>query len=92
MARSHARLVHTLRRSHYLFDHIRPVLEGLRREGGSEALRAAIVARAEALTARTRSMLACAGALDDYLSGFGSVTAAATTTGSTAGGPGPSPT
>jgi DNA-binding transcriptional MerR regulator len=81
-----ARLIHTLRRSHYLFDQIRPVLEGLRREGSSEALRAAIAGRGAALTARTRVMLEGAGALSDYLS------AVATTTGSTAGAPGPSPT
>ncbi|GAB2721270.1 MerR family transcriptional regulator [Streptomyces bullii] len=64
-----ARLIHTLRRSHYLFDQIRPVLEGLRREGTSEALRAAIEARGRTLTARTRAMLASAGALSEYLSG-----------------------
>ncbi|MFE9934789.1 MerR family transcriptional regulator [Streptomyces hirsutus] len=62
-----ARLVHTLRNSHYLFDRIRPVLDGLRREGSSEALRAALVARGEALTARTRAMLEGAGALHAYL-------------------------
>lgn len=81
-----ARLIHTLRRSHYPLDHIRPVLEGLRQEGSSEALRAAVSARGAALTARTRAMLEGAGALYDYLS------AAGTTTGSTADGPGPSPT
>ncbi|MEV5437817.1 MerR family transcriptional regulator [Streptomyces sp. NPDC052682] len=62
-----ARIIHTLRRGHYLFDQIRPVLEGLRREGSSEALRAAITARGEALTARTRAMLEGAGALHAYL-------------------------
>ncbi|MFE1247532.1 TioE family transcriptional regulator [Streptomyces sp. NPDC058735] len=62
-----ARLVHTLRRSHYLFDQIGPVLEGLRREGGTEALHAAITSRGEALTARTRGMIEGAGALHDYL-------------------------
>ncbi|MFJ4541092.1 MerR family transcriptional regulator [Streptomyces tibetensis] len=62
-----ARLVHTLRRSHYLFDQIRPVLEGLRREGGSAALRAAVAARGEALTARTRVMIEGAGALHAHL-------------------------
>ncbi|GAA4066409.1 hypothetical protein GCM10022233_46790 [Streptomyces shaanxiensis] len=62
-----ARLIHTLRRSHYLLDQIRPVLDGLRREGSREALRAAIAARGEALTARTRAMLSGAGHLDDYL-------------------------
>ncbi|MBD0423872.1 MerR family transcriptional regulator [Streptomyces sp. TRM S81-3] len=62
-----ARLVRTLRRSHYLFDQIRPVLDGLRREGSGEALRAAIAARGEVLTARTRAMLAGAGALHAYV-------------------------
>ncbi|WP_240503194.1 TioE family transcriptional regulator [Streptomyces prasinopilosus] len=62
-----ARLVHTLRGSHYPFDRIRPVLDGLRREGGSEALRVALAARGEALTARTRAMLEGAGALHAYL-------------------------
>ncbi|MBT2419121.1 MerR family transcriptional regulator [Streptomyces sp. ISL-22] len=62
-----ARLIHTLRRSHYLFDQIRPVLDGLRREGSSAALRAAIAARGEQLTARTRTMLSAAGLLHDYL-------------------------
>ncbi|MBG0853338.1 MerR family transcriptional regulator [Streptomyces spinoverrucosus] len=62
-----ARLIHTLRRSHYLLDQIRPVLDDLRREGGTEALRAAITGRGEALNARTRAMLAGAGALHGYL-------------------------
>jgi len=62
-----ARVVRTLRRSHYLFDHIRPVLEGLRREGSSEALMEAVAARGHFLTARTRAMLAGAGALHAYL-------------------------
>ncbi|WP_328342111.1 MerR family transcriptional regulator [Streptomyces violaceus] len=62
-----ARLVHTLRRSHYLFDQIRPVLDGLRREGSSDALRAAVAARGEALTARTRAMIEGSGALHTYL-------------------------
>ncbi|MET7323692.1 TioE family transcriptional regulator [Streptomyces sp. NPDC005549] len=62
-----ARVVRALRRSHHLFDRIRPVLEDLRRAGSSEALRAAVEARGRALTARTRSMLAGAGALHAYL-------------------------
>ncbi|MFJ9540608.1 MerR family transcriptional regulator [Streptomyces sp. NPDC101225] len=62
-----ARLIQTLRRGHHSLDQIRPVLEGLRREGGSEALRAAITARGEALTERTRAMLDGAGALYAYL-------------------------
>ncbi|MFI7410942.1 MerR family transcriptional regulator [Streptomyces sp. NPDC049627] len=62
-----ARLIHTLRRSHYLLDQIRPVLDGLRREGSTQALRTAIRTRGEMLTARTRAMLSGAGRLDDYL-------------------------
>ncbi|CAL9530665.1 MerR family transcriptional regulator [Streptomyces sp. enrichment culture] len=62
-----ARVVRTLRRSHHLFDRIRPVLDDLRREGSSEALRAAIETRGHALTERTRAMLAGAAALDAYL-------------------------
>ncbi|QIJ64080.1 TioE family transcriptional regulator [Streptomyces sp. JB150] len=62
-----ARLVHTLRRGHHPIDRIRPVLEGLRREGSTEALRAAVAARGETLTARTRAMLRGAGRLHDYL-------------------------
>ncbi|MFF5969507.1 MerR family transcriptional regulator [Streptomyces collinus] len=86
-----ARLVHTLRRSHYLFDQIRPVLEGLRREGGSAALRAAVAARGAALTARTRIMIEGAGALHAYLDACpDGLTAAGTTAGSTADAPGPS--
>jgi DNA-binding transcriptional MerR regulator len=90
-----ARLIHTLRRSHYLLDQIRPVLEGLRREGDTEALRAAIAARGEALTARTRAMLEGSGRLYDYLghlAGLDHVTAGGTTTGSTADAPAPSAT
>ncbi|AXL90225.1 MerR family transcriptional regulator [Streptomyces sp. CB09001] len=62
-----ARVVRTLRRSHHLFEQIRPVLEDLRRAGSGAALRAAVEARGQALTARTRAMLAGAGALHTYL-------------------------
>ncbi|MFG2678187.1 MerR family transcriptional regulator [Streptomyces sp. NPDC048392] len=62
-----ARVVHTLRRGHHLFDRIRPVLDDLRREGSGEASRAAVEARGHVLTARTRAMLAGAGALHTYL-------------------------
>lgn len=56
-----ARFILALRRSHYLFDDIRPVLEDLRAEGGTEALRTAITTRSAALTARTAAMLEGAG-------------------------------
>lgn len=62
-----ARVVHTLRRSHYLFRQIRPVLDELRRTRGSEALRDVIAARSAALTARTTAMLGGAGRLHAYL-------------------------
>lgn len=68
-----ARLIQTLRRSHYLLDQIRPVLEELRREGGTEALRAAVEARGEALAGRTRTMLAGAGRLAEYIEYVGDV-------------------
>ncbi|MEU9333280.1 MerR family DNA-binding transcriptional regulator [Streptomyces sp. NPDC048290] len=66
-----ARIVHTLRRGHQLFDQIRPVLEELRREGSTEALRGALRARGEALTARSRAMLGGAGALSVYVDSLG---------------------
>lgn len=81
-----ARLVHTLRRSHHPIDRIRPVLEGLRREGSTEALRAAVAARGDMLTARTRAMLRGAGRLHDYLDCRDSLGAGGTTTGPTADG------
>jgi DNA-binding transcriptional MerR regulator len=62
-----ARIVQTLRRSHYLLGQIRPVLDDLRREGSTQALRAAITTRGETLTARTLAMLEGAGSLSDYL-------------------------
>ncbi|WP_338400155.1 MerR family transcriptional regulator, partial [Streptomyces graminilatus] len=62
-----ARLIQTLRRSHYPLDQIRPVLEELRLRGGTEALRAAVAARGEALAERTRAMLTGAGRLAEYI-------------------------
>jgi DNA-binding transcriptional MerR regulator len=62
-----ARFILALRRNHYLLDQIRPVLEDLRREGGTEALHTAITTRAGALTARTAAMLEGAGRLHAYL-------------------------
>ncbi|WP_330290389.1 MerR family transcriptional regulator [Streptomyces sp. NBC_00576] len=62
-----ARLIQTLRRSHYPLDQIRPVLEELRQEGGTEALRTVVAARGEALAGRTRAMLAGAGRLAEYM-------------------------
>ncbi|MGX1271635.1 MerR family transcriptional regulator [Streptomyces phaeoluteigriseus] len=71
-----ARVIHSLRRSHYLLDQIRPVLADLRREGSAESLRTALTARAASLTTRSQAMLAAAGALSAYLAdGVGSAKA-----------------
>ncbi|MEU1298512.1 MerR family transcriptional regulator [Streptomyces shenzhenensis] len=92
-----ARLIHTLRRAHHGFGQLRPVLDDLRREGSGEALRAALALRALTLTARSRAMLAGSARLHAYLDHLGGLdrrdrlSAGGTTTGSTEGGPGPSP-
>jgi DNA-binding transcriptional MerR regulator len=62
-----ARLIHTLRQSHYLLPQVRTVLEGLRRTGGTAALRTAIAGRRTALSERTTAMLEGAGSLHAYL-------------------------
>jgi hypothetical protein len=56
-----------LRQGRYGFDQIRPVLEGLRRTGSAEALRAAVAERRAAHDRRTRAMLHGAALLDAYL-------------------------
>jgi DNA-binding transcriptional MerR regulator len=63
-----ARMIQLLRQGGYLFAQIRPVLDGLRRTGSSDALRAAVAARQEELTRRATAMLAGAHALHDYTS------------------------
>lgn len=62
-----ARLVSLLRRSHYRFTEIRPVLAGLREAGSTQALRTALARREEELTRRTRAMLEGSARLHDYL-------------------------
>ncbi|ONI76737.1 MerR family transcriptional regulator [Kribbella sp. ALI-6-A] len=62
-----ARIIHMLRQGRYSFDQIRPVLEGLRRTGSTEALRAAVAERRAAHDRRTRAMLHGAALLDGYL-------------------------
>lgn len=62
-----ARIIHLLRQGRYLFDHIRPVLDGLRNAGGAAALRDAIEERRTALHARAMAMLTGASRLHDYL-------------------------
>ena len=62
-----ARMVHLLRQSGYPLPQIRPVLDGLRRTGSSDALRDAITRRDDALTQRSHAMLDGAGYLHHYL-------------------------
>jgi DNA-binding transcriptional MerR regulator len=62
-----AQVVHTLRQSHYLFDRIRPIVEGLRRTGGSEELRAALAERRESLDRRAFALLAGSASLWRYI-------------------------
>ncbi|GHC43443.1 MerR family transcriptional regulator [Streptomyces flavofungini] len=64
-----ARMITMLRQAGYPLPAIRPVLDGLRETGSSEALRAALARRQEELTRRSRAMLAGAGLLDGYLGG-----------------------
>jgi DNA-binding transcriptional MerR regulator len=52
-----ARIIHMLRQGRYYFEQIKPVLEGLRRTGSTEALRAAIAERRAAHDHRTKAML-----------------------------------
>ncbi|MFD1044739.1 MerR family transcriptional regulator [Kibdelosporangium lantanae] len=64
-----ARMVHMLRQGRYPLNEIRPILDGLRRTGSSDALREAIAQRQEFIATRTRAMLEAAGHLHAYLSG-----------------------
>lgn len=63
-----ARIIAMLRQGRYGFEQIRPVLEGLRHTGSTEALRAAVAERRAAHDRRTRAMLHGAALLDSYLS------------------------
>jgi DNA-binding transcriptional MerR regulator len=62
-----ARIIAMLRHGRYGFDQIRPVLEGLRRTGSPEALRAAVAERRAAHDRRSRAMLDGAAHLHAYL-------------------------
>ena len=63
-----AGIIAMLRQGHYGFEQIRPVLEGLRRAGSPEALRAAVAERREAHDRQSRAMLRGAALLDAYIS------------------------
>jgi DNA-binding transcriptional MerR regulator len=62
-----ARMIIMLRHGHYPLSQIRLVLDGLRRTGSSDALRAAIAQRQAALTQRSVAMLEGASRLHDYI-------------------------
>ncbi|WP_433236145.1 MerR family transcriptional regulator [Streptosporangium sp. CA-135522] len=62
-----ARMIDMLRRSRYPLPQIRLVLDGLRRTGSSDALRAAIAQRQAELTQRATAMLEGASHLHHYL-------------------------
>ena len=52
-----ARIIHMLRQGRYYFEQIKPVLDGLRRTGSTEALRNAIAERRSAHDRQTKAML-----------------------------------
>ena len=62
-----ARIIQTLRESYYLFDRIRPIIEGLRRTGGSEALAEALADRRLSVNERSAALLAGAARLWEYV-------------------------
>ncbi|WP_196449133.1 MerR family transcriptional regulator [Planomonospora sp. ID82291] len=62
-----ARMIGMLRRSRYPLEQIRSVLDGLRRNGSSDALRAAVAQRQEELTRRAAAMLEGSSHLHRYL-------------------------
>ncbi|WP_406055510.1 TioE family transcriptional regulator [Streptomyces sp. NBC_01077] len=62
-----ARLVHQLRRGSYLLEQIAPLITQVRAAGGLEPLEAALGDWRDRLSARGRSMLAGASALEAYL-------------------------
>ncbi|MGW7685370.1 MerR family transcriptional regulator [Kribbella sp. NPDC054772] len=62
-----ARIIHMLRKGHYYFEQIKPVLDGLRRTGSTEALRAAIAERRAAHDRQTKAMLYGAALLHDLM-------------------------
>jgi DNA-binding transcriptional MerR regulator len=66
-----ARVIQALRQEYYLFDRIRPVIEGIRREGSVDALHAALAERREALNRRALAMLDGVRRLGEYLEVLG---------------------
>jgi DNA-binding transcriptional MerR regulator len=73
-----ARIVAMLRQGRYGFAQIRPVIDGLRRTGSPEALRAAVAERRAAHDRQSRAMLHGASLLDAHLTRAGRSEAEAT--------------
>lgn len=66
-----ARVIRLLRQGHYLFDHIRPVMEEFRAGTTAGTLRAALKERRAALTSRSRAMLHGAALVHQHLDALG---------------------
>ncbi|MET8144858.1 MerR family transcriptional regulator [Sphaerisporangium sp. NPDC005288] len=64
-----ARMVHMLRQGRYPLSQIKGIIEGLRRTGSRDALRAAVEQRAAELTRRAAGMLEASSHLQHYLAG-----------------------
>ncbi|HEX2299658.1 MAG TPA: MerR family transcriptional regulator [Pseudonocardiaceae bacterium] len=62
-----AQMIHMLRQGRYPLTQIGSILDGLRRTGSSDALRAAIAGRQAELTQRATAMLEAAGHLHEYV-------------------------
>lgn len=62
-----AQMISMLRQGHYPLPQIRPILEGLRHTGSSDALRAAIAERNARLTQQATAMLEAASHLHHYI-------------------------
>ncbi|MGH3907243.1 MAG: MerR family transcriptional regulator [Pseudonocardiaceae bacterium] len=62
-----AQMINMLRQGRYPLTQIQPILDGLRRTGSSDALRAAIASRQAGLTQRATAMLEASSHLHDYV-------------------------
>ena len=62
-----AQMIRMLRQGHYPLPQIRPILDGLRHAGSSQALRAAIAERSARLTQQATAMLEAASHLHHYV-------------------------
>ncbi|MEO3744454.1 MerR family transcriptional regulator [Plantactinospora sp. B5E13] len=65
-----ARMIWLLRQARYPLPQVREIMDGLRRTGSTEALRAVVMQRDAELTRRAGAMLEGAGRLHDYLTAY----------------------